>query len=97
MAKSVQVIGVDGSCARAQPAAARCQMRELGVEVVRAAGQFQAEGTCDCADSRQFAQAGGEHDARAGSAAPDRGLRPSPGALVSGRPPRTPGPAAPWS
>jgi hypothetical protein len=35
------------------------QMRELGAEVVRAARQFQAGGTCDYADSRQFAQAGG--------------------------------------
>ncbi len=33
------------------------QLRELGAEVVRAARQFQAEGTCDYADSRQFAQA----------------------------------------
>jgi len=46
------------------------QMRELGAEVVRAARPFQAEGTCDYADSRQFAEAGGEHDARAGSPAP---------------------------
>jgi hypothetical protein len=59
------------------------QMRELGAEVVRAA--------------RQFARADGEHDARVGRRPPDRGLRPSPGALVSGRPPRPPGPAAPWS
>jgi FMN reductase len=33
------------------------QLRELGAEVVRAARQFHAEGTCDYADSRQFAQA----------------------------------------
>lgn len=31
------------------------QLRELGAEVVRAARQFQAEGTCDYADERQFA------------------------------------------
>jgi FMN reductase len=31
------------------------QLRALGAEVVRAARQFQAEGTCDYADDRQFA------------------------------------------
>ena len=31
------------------------QLRALGTEVVRAARQFQAEGTCDYADDRQFA------------------------------------------
>jgi FMN reductase len=30
------------------------QLRELGAEVVRAARQFQADGTCDYADERQF-------------------------------------------
>jgi FMN reductase len=30
------------------------QLRALGAEVVRAAHQFQAEGTCDYADDRQF-------------------------------------------
>ncbi len=35
------------------------QLRALGAEVVRAARQFQAEGTCDYADDRQFAPAGG--------------------------------------
>jgi FMN reductase len=30
------------------------QLRALGAEVVRAARQFQAEGTCDYADDRQF-------------------------------------------
>jgi len=30
------------------------QLRKLGTEVVRAARQFQAEGTCDYADDRQF-------------------------------------------
>jgi len=30
------------------------QLRALGAEVVRAARQFQAEGTCDYADTRQF-------------------------------------------
>ena len=32
------------------------QLRALGAEVVRAARQFQAEGTCDYADDRQFAR-----------------------------------------
>jgi hypothetical protein len=31
------------------------QLRALGAEVVRAARQFQDEGTCDYADDRQFA------------------------------------------
>jgi FMN reductase len=31
------------------------QLRELGAEVVRAARQFQSEGSCDYADARQFA------------------------------------------
>lgn len=35
------------------------QLRELGAEVVRAARQFQAEGTCDYADDAQFAPGGG--------------------------------------
>jgi FMN reductase len=30
------------------------QLRKLGAEVVRAARQFQADGTCDYADGRQF-------------------------------------------
>jgi hypothetical protein len=32
------------------------QLRAPGAEVVRAARQFQAEGTCDYADDRQFAR-----------------------------------------
>jgi hypothetical protein len=32
------------------------QLRALGAEVVRVARQFQAEGTCDYADDRQFAR-----------------------------------------
>lgn len=35
------------------------QLRALGAEVVRAARQFQTEGTCDYADDRQFAADGG--------------------------------------
>jgi FMN reductase len=38
------------------------QLRALGAEVVRAARQFQAEGTCDYADDRQFA--GHDHAAQ---------------------------------
>jgi len=34
------------------------QLRALGAEVVRAARQFQADGTCDYADDRQFARQG---------------------------------------
>jgi FMN reductase len=34
------------------------QLRALGAEVVRAARQFRAEGTCDYADDRQFAAHG---------------------------------------
>lgn len=36
------------------------QLRELGAEVVRAARQFQAEGTCDYADAAQFSPTGHE-------------------------------------
>lgn len=35
------------------------QLRALGAEVVRAARQFHAEGTCDYADDRQFLPDGG--------------------------------------
>ena len=34
------------------------QLRGLGAEIVRAAGQFQADGTCDYADAWQFGTAG---------------------------------------
>ena len=34
------------------------QLRALGAEVVRAARQFRAEGTCDYADTSQFTQDG---------------------------------------
>ena len=34
------------------------QLRAFGAEVVRAARQFRAEGICDYADTRQFAQDG---------------------------------------
>ena len=39
--------------------AVAAQLRALGAEVARAARQFQAEGTCDYAEARQFAAAGG--------------------------------------
>jgi FMN reductase len=43
------------------------QLRALGAEVVRAARQFQAEGTCDYAEDRQFAADGGTRRAKADS------------------------------
>lgn len=43
------------------------QLRELGAEVVRAARQFQAEGTCDYADSAQFSLDGHQQPASAGA------------------------------
>jgi FMN reductase len=39
--------------------AVAAQLRALGAEVVRAARQFQGEGTCDYAEDRQFQPAGG--------------------------------------
>jgi len=41
------------------------QLRALGAEVVRAARQFQSEGTCDYAEDRQFAAVGGSNKATA--------------------------------
>ena len=47
------------------------QLRELGAEVVRAARQFQSEGSCDYADARQFARPGrARHGARVRASAP---------------------------
>jgi FMN reductase len=43
------------------------QLRELGAEVVRAARQFQAEGSCDYADDAQFSPDGREQPASAGA------------------------------
>jgi FMN reductase len=43
------------------------QLRELGAEVVRAARQFQADGTCDYADDAQFSPDGRERPASAGA------------------------------
>jgi FMN reductase len=45
--------------------AVAAQLRALGTEVVRAARQFQDEGTCDYADNRQFAA----HGRQAGTSA----------------------------
>ena len=50
--------------------AVAAQLRALGAEVVRAARQFQADGTCDYADENQFARGGGGQSANAGAAAP---------------------------
>lgn len=46
------------------------QLRALGQEVVRAARQFRAEGTCDYADDRQFGQ-GARHSRAPALARPD--------------------------
>jgi FMN reductase len=43
------------------------QLRELGAEVVRAARQFQADGTCDYAESAQFSPHGHEQAAGLGA------------------------------
>jgi FMN reductase len=45
------------------------QLRALGAEVVRAARQFRAEGTCDYADERQFAGRPGRERAATGGSA----------------------------
>ena len=51
-------------------AAVAAQLRALGAEVVRAARQFRAEGTCDYADDKQFPADGGTPDPKAGRPAP---------------------------
>jgi FMN reductase len=55
VAQSWQSFDPDG---RLVDAAISAQLRALGAEVVRAARQFQAEGTCDYADAGQFAADG---------------------------------------
>jgi FMN reductase len=55
VAQSWQTFDPDGRLVDEMVAA---QLRELGAEVVRAARQFQAEGTCDYADGTQFAPNG---------------------------------------
>jgi FMN reductase len=51
VAQAWQTFDADGRLVDDMVAA---QLRELGAEVVRAARQFQAEGTCDYADAVQF-------------------------------------------
>jgi hypothetical protein len=43
------------------------QLRELGAEVVRAARQFQVDGTCDYAEGAQFSANGHQQPASAGA------------------------------
>jgi hypothetical protein len=50
--------------------AVAAQLRALGAEVVRAAREFRAEGTCDYADDKQFAADGGTPDPKVGRPAP---------------------------
>ncbi len=57
VAQSWQTFDPDGRLADDMIAA---QLRELGAEVVRAARQFQAHGTCDYADAAQFGAAVGD-------------------------------------
>jgi FMN reductase len=57
VAKSWQTFDPDGRLVDEMVAV---QLRELGGEVVRAARQFQADGTCDYADSAQFSPDGRE-------------------------------------
>ena len=57
VAQSSQTFDPDGRLADDMVAA---QLRELGAEVIRAARQFQADGTCDYADAAQFAPAVGD-------------------------------------
>jgi FMN reductase len=63
VAKSWQTFDPDGRLVDEMVAV---QLRELGGEVVRAARQFQADGTCDYADSAQFS-ADGREPASAGA------------------------------
>jgi len=64
VAQSWQTFDADGRLVDEMVAT---QLRELGAEVVRAARQFQAEGTCDYADSAQFLANGHEQPASAGA------------------------------
>ena len=57
VAQSSQTFDPDGRLADDMVAA---QLRELGAEVVRAARQFQADGTCNYADAAQFGPAAGD-------------------------------------
>jgi FMN reductase len=66
VAQSWQSFDPDGRLINEAVAA---QLRALGAEVVRAARQFQADGTCDYAEENQFASGRGGQDANAGAAA----------------------------
>jgi FMN reductase len=66
VAQSWQTFDPDGRLVDDMVAA---QLRELGAEVVRAARQFQADGTCDYADSMQFSANGQEQPAGAAAGA----------------------------
>ena len=66
VAQSWQTFDADGRLVDDMVAA---QLRELGAEVVRAARQFQAEGTCDYADPAQFGPDGREPASVAGAPA----------------------------
>ncbi len=57
VAQSWQSFDPDG---RLTDEAVAAQLRALGAEVVRAARQFQAEGSCDYADAGQFGPDGRE-------------------------------------
>ena len=60
VAQSWQAFGPDGEL---NDQAIGDQLRALGAEVIRAARQFRAEGTCDYADARQFAGGGRQEPA----------------------------------
>jgi FMN reductase len=64
VAQSWQTFDPDG---RLVDDSVRDQLHELGAEVVRAARQFQASGTCDYADSAQFSPDGRPEPAGAGA------------------------------
>ncbi len=64
VAQSWQTFDPDGRLVDEMVAA---QLRELGAEVVRAARQFQAEGTCEYAESAQFSPNGHQQPASAGA------------------------------
>jgi FMN reductase len=66
VAQSWQTFGPDGQL---NDQGVGAQLRALGAEVVRAARQFRAEGTCDYADERQFAGRRGRERAATGGSA----------------------------
>jgi FMN reductase len=64
VAQSWQTFDPDGRLVDEMVAA---QLRELGAEVVRAARQFQVDGTCDYAEGAQFSANGHQQPASAGA------------------------------